>query len=514
MRENRHLGAANLPEPAPASIVSKSFNGLQLRTIAALSSHKAEMSVCVSQIVLDLTRFLSRMTMIDLCWGSTMSRAFALLVFSTGVVGLPATNAHAQASSRQLGPCVPIASVACQNAQWDLINTAFDQDELDKTKRLLIDFLKRPDLLRPNNEARRAQALQLLGAVALTLQDLEGSKEASLQALMIWKRRANAAETETRMITQLNLANALAASQGFGEAETLARQLLAELEPAQAETTLLRIASLELLSNVLAGRQAPIEELVRKRSEIVALIRTQNVHPDEAANQRLILARALGNLGDAQMVAEALEGSQASLSEAEGLMRALSLPDSDLELVLLRTRWLPLLIQREDRCEVETVATRILPYAEPLGQRVLSQVLIQQGENYRRFGSANRAMPLWSRATLLELAMACPANATSSADRKICFGSPVLIDHLRHVGMSLRYEGQGRPAAGYRSLVQAGDFLRDRTLSGFALNRDTAIAYATSRDIFRDQITTAWAVNDPAAVPAVAEIAWSCPLAR
>jgi hypothetical protein len=431
------------------------------------------------------------------------------LMLSAALLVLPHAPALAQSA-----PCRSVASLACQNGQWDEANAAFNRNDLTKAKSLLVAFLRRPDMAQITNEARRAQALQLLGAVLLSLQDVDASKDASRQALAIWQRRAKPTEAENRRITQLNLANALVLSQGFGEAETLTLQLLSELGPPQAETTNLRIAALEVLCNVLAGRGAPIEELVRKRTEIVALIRGQSVHRDDAAQQCLILARALGNLGDAQMVAEALEPAQTSLSEAENLMRSISLPDSDLELVMLRARWLPLLVMREDRCAVEALARRILPFAEPLGQRVLSQILMQQGENYRRFGASPLAAPLWSRATLLELGMACPGQAGPTVTTTGCLGSSVLIDHLLGVGKSLRFEGQGRAAAGYRSLVQAGDFLRARTLSGFALNRDAANTYATSRAIFRDQITTAWAANDASAVPKVSTSNWTCPSGR
>jgi hypothetical protein len=437
---------------------------------------------------------------------------FMTLMLGASVIALAPTTSFAQ-NVVQSAECRNTGSIACQTAIFDAANTAFGQDKFREAEQLLVDLLKRPDMARPASEERRALALQSLAILRFRLQDLQGSKEAGRAALAIWQRRAIPADVENRQITHLNLVNVLTVSQDFGEAETLANQFLSDLGPPRAETSSFRIAGLDALSNVLAGRQAPINELVRRRGEIVALYRGQLTQTDASASYRLELARALGNLADAQTVAEEVELASKSLSEAEALMISLSKPDSDFELVLLRARRLGLFTMQEDRCAVEAVAKRVLPFAEPLGDRVLSQILMQHGENYRRHGASILAAPLLSRVTALELTMACPATATGRARNgaTTCIGSPVLIDHLRAVGMSLRYEGQGRAPAGYRSLVQAGDMLRARTLAGFALNRDASNAYSASRDIFREQITTAWAINDLSAVPKVAVVPWNCP---
>jgi hypothetical protein len=449
-------------------------NGSQLHTRGRRSSPKPKLSVSISQFVLDPARAMVTME------GEDEEPVMGLKNVVNGwLIGVILALLGSPAWAQSAPPCRNTGSQACQDAQWGEIDAVFTQGDPSKTARLLVSFLKRPDLAGASN---------------------------------IWRRRGNSADFQNRAITQINLASALSASGGFGEAEALALEILAELGTASPQNDDLRLGALETLASVLAGRKAPIAELVRRREEIVAVLRSQTVLGDDVAIHRLRLARALGNLGDAQMVADTLEPAQASLTETYALMRSISLPDSDPEMVRLGLRWLPLLVARADRCGVEATAARLLPFAEPLGQRELSYLLMQHGENYRFYRSAGRATPLWSRATALEFGMACPATTGTRGDAAAspCTGSPVLIDHLRAVGMSLRYEGQGRAPAGYRSLVQAGDFLRTRTLGGFVLNRDASNAYASSRDIFAEQITTAWAIHDPTAVPKPVEAPWSC----
>ena len=472
------------------------------------------MSVCVSQFLLDLRNLA--MTILDppTLRGKMIRPNLLVMMAAIGLVATATSSAFAQSRS-QPSACRDAASLACQNTLVDAANAAFENADSDvaklhETERLLVDLLKRPDMARPTSEARRAHLLQRLAHVRFPLQDLTGSKEAGRQALAIWERRADPAENADRWNTQINLVNVLTASKDFGEAETLALQLLAELGPARADTDFLRTTALELMANLLDGQLGPIDERIRRRSEIVARYRAEPVQVNTIGDQRRNLARALGNLANAQTDADALEPASASLREADALMRSILMEDSNQELVLLRQRWLTLLVRSMDRCGAEAVAVPLLPYAEQFGNRILSQVLIQHGENYRLYGASSKAAPLWSRATALELAMACPAQAGRSAAD--CTGSPLLIDHLRSVGMALKYNGQGRASAGYRGLVQAGDILRARTLGGFALNRDASNAYTASRDIFRDQITTAWAINDPSAAPKVEEAPWTCPL--
>ena len=443
-----------------------------------------------------------------------MKRAyFQVMIAAVGFVVIPTCPVYAQ-SRTQPSTCRDLASLACQDALIDQANTAFDNagtdtDKLRSTERLFVDLLKRPDMARPTSEVARAKAFQRLAHVRFPLQDLTGSTEAGRQALAIWQRRANPTENGDRWATQINLANVLTSSKNFGEAEMLAGDLLAELNVAKPETAFFRTKALELMANLLDGRQGPTDERVRLHNEIVARYRSQPVDNVNLGSQRLSLARALGNLANAQMDADGLNAASASLKEAEELMQSVLMQDSDLELVLLRSRQLPLLYKRADRCGAEAVAIRLLPFVERLGDRAFSQILIQHGENYRLYGASSKAAPLWSRATALEFAMACPARTGRGAAS--CSGSPLLIDQLRSVGMALRYEGQGRASAGYRSLMQAGEFLRIRTLGGFALNRDASNAYTASRDIFRDQITTAWAINDPSAAPKIEEAPWTCP---
>jgi hypothetical protein len=442
-------------------------------------------------------------------------RMFKFLTLSVGLIAVLPAQAFAQSviqSVIQSAACRDAASLACLTAFFDAANTASEQKKFREAEQLLTDLLKRPDMSRPANEERRGLALQSLAIVRFQSQNLEGAKEAGRAALAIWQRRANPADLVNRFITHLNLTNTLTISEDFGEAETLARQLLTDLGAPRADTGPLRMAVLEALSSILAGRKAPISELVRSRSELVDLHRSAPSQTDDPMMYRLQLARALGNLADAQTVAEQIEAATTSFTEAEALLISLSLPDSSSELVLLRARLLSVLNIKEDRCGVEAIAKRVLPFAEPLGDRMLSVILMQHGENYRRHGASSLAAPLWARVTALELGMACPTVVgRRGSGAALCVGSPVLIVHLRSLGMSLHYERQGRATAGYRSLVQAGDLLRARTLGGFTLNRDASNAYSTNRDIFRDQVTTAWAINDLSAAPKAVAIAWSCP---
>lgn len=422
---------------------------------------------------------------------------------------LAQTGATTRISTAQ---CPDIAAVACRDAIWQQAFAAYQKKEYSLARTLLTELLARSDMALPASEEMRASALQVLAAVCLTLQDVTGSKEAGRQALAIWQRRANPGDKQNRLTTQLNLASALAMAQDFGEAQTLALQFVIEIGPVSAENTVQHINANELLATIHAGRQGPVSELVRLRALVVALYRGQSVRPEDAALHRFALARALANLADAQIVARENTPAQASLWEAEALLTSIALPESDPDWVTLRSRYLTLRMAQGDRCGAQAMAARILSDAEPRGGRSLSQALIQSGEIYRYHRAAALTAPLWSRATVLEFDMACPPNALGRNINLIaCVGSPLLIDHLHNVGMALRYEGQGRASAGYRSLVHAGDFLRTRNLARFSLNRDASNAYTASRVIFRDQITTAWAINDPSGAPKPLPQPWICP---